>query len=225
MQVIAGQERLLTNYEVIEVLKSTRAAKYPGFHLLQQQISEAKRKAAVKRDDIVPADLHQLHAADELCDEGTKDGRFLQGIEHSVWIRDKVLGYMNKHPAGAQDKACIRIFLSKLKTLMAGVELMKIEILMLINLRPTTLVGIHTIIDRCDDRLSEQQTLALQQLIIECLPAPAPPPQPETEETAEKEGKEEKEQDFSVDGGASASSAPLSSSSASSSSVSMDTAP
>ena len=48
------------------------------------------------------------------------------------------------------------------------------ELIQLINLRPVTLVEIHRAIEECEERLTEEDTLALLELIDRTLPKPPP---------------------------------------------------
>eukprot|EP00276_Gloeochaete_wittrockiana_P006973 CAMPEP_0184644474 /NCGR_PEP_ID=MMETSP0308-20130426/1189_1 /TAXON_ID=38269 /ORGANISM="Gloeochaete witrockiana, Strain SAG 46.84" /LENGTH=128 /DNA_ID=CAMNT_0027073025 /DNA_START=118 /DNA_END=504 /DNA_ORIENTATION=+ len=85
-------------------------------------------------------------------------------------IEDQVLEYLKRTPAATQDTQSVARYISAIDTTFEG--LTTPEKLQLINLRPTTLVEIHLIVEECEERLQESQTLYLLSLTAECLPEP-----------------------------------------------------
>eukprot|EP00164_Ancoracysta_twista_P007444 GFYU01010567.1.p1 GENE.GFYU01010567.1~~GFYU01010567.1.p1 ORF type:complete len:168 (+),score=36.80 GFYU01010567.1:58-561(+) len=76
---------------------------------------------------------------------------------------DEVIKYLKSTPAKAQT-------LEEADKLLAKIErfkLTKAEKLQLFNVRPTTLVEIHLIVEECEERMTEEETQDLLELIYE----------------------------------------------------------
>jgi hypothetical protein len=112
-------------------------------------------------------------------------GRDLKPLEGTCWVRSKVLAYLANTPAATQNSEAVATFLSESKSLLAerakenrvkeeDTRLTVCELIQLVNLRPASLVEIHRAIEECEERLSEEDTLALLDLIERTLPT-APP--------------------------------------------------
>lgn len=90
----------------------------------------------------------------------------LKELENACWVRKQVLKYFSAHPPGSQTEDGIAKFLKEFPSLVGdGVTLSKLEVLQLINLRPTTLVEMYRIIEECEQRMSEEQVEALLELV------------------------------------------------------------
>jgi hypothetical protein len=67
------------------------------------------------------------------------EAKDLQSIEHGVWVRDRVLSYLRKQPAGMQTANSVRRTLRDVRRfLKPNIELTTAEMLQLINCRPTS---------------------------------------------------------------------------------------
>eukprot|EP00741_Cyanophora_paradoxa_P020161 tig00000219_g19461.t1 len=98
-------------------------------------------------------------------------------------VEAQVLEFLEKTPAVHQSTEQITSFLQQLE----GSNLTKAEKLQLIDLRPRTLVEIHLIVEQCDERLTEDQTIQLLSIVNDCFPLPAPPPEEAAAEGDEAE--------------------------------------
>jgi hypothetical protein len=118
-------------------------------------------------------------------DGGVTEGRDLKPLEGTCWMRSSVLRYLSSTPCATQSKESVSEFLKEAKRMLkerAGENATKeedtrltvCELIQLVNLRPASLVEIHRAIEECEERLSEEDTLALLELIDKTLP-PAPP--------------------------------------------------
>ena len=56
-------------------------------------------------------------------------------------------------PAGAQDRENVRLFIEHI----AAIELTQAEVVQLINLKPTERVTVHTVVEKCARRLTEDE--------------------------------------------------------------------
>jgi hypothetical protein len=74
---------------------------------------------------------------------------------HRNWLQDKTLGYLVSTPANYLTQASIEKFVSELKA-NKKIELTQAEVLQIINLRPSTAVEVHAIIDECAERLTDE---------------------------------------------------------------------
>lgn len=78
----------------------------------------------------------------------------------------ETLKYLEKQPCKDQNSAIVQKFCKKLEPF----KLTKAEKLQLLNQRPTTAVEIQLLIEESEERLSEEQTDSLLDIITECLP-------------------------------------------------------
>ena len=129
-------------------------------------------------------------SSSSLESDGVTTGRDLKPLEGTCWMKTKVLQYLSTTPAATQTADSVARFIVESKALLkdrAGdnktkeedTRLTVCELLQLVNLRPASLVEIHRSIEECEERLSEDDTLALLDLIDRTLP-PRPGQQIET---------------------------------------------
>jgi len=78
----------------------------------------------------------------------------------------ETLKYLEKTPCKQQNPKIIQDFCKKLEPF----KLTKAEKLQLLNQRPTTAVEIQLLIEESEERLSEEQTDKLLDIISECVP-------------------------------------------------------
>ena len=166
-------------------------------------------------------------AAAKLLLAHTPAHRDYKPLEGTCWVKSRVLDYLSGTPAATQSAAGVREFIRGAQSLLQGnavasaraaadaqglpftpeaaalasqdVRLTTCELIQLVNLRPQSLVEIHRAIEECEERLSEEDTLALLQLIQTTLPPPnnarandkQDEPEAEAEAEPEAEGKEE----------------------------------
>ena len=90
-----------------------------------------------------------------------------QPLSQTIWLQSQVQHYLTQQPAATQTATSINSTLLSLRRYLSQhrLYLTNIELLQLINLCPVTLVEIHRIIEECEERFSEEQTLALLDLI------------------------------------------------------------
>lgn len=148
-------------------------------------------------------------------------GRDYKPLEHTCWVKSRVLSYLSATPAASQDADSIKRFMSEAQSMLqrnalasaraaaaargeeftaaveaaavaasADVRLTTCELLQLVNLRPSSLVEIHRSIEECEERLSEDDALALLQLIQTTLP---PPPNARAVKAQDDEGEDEQQ--------------------------------
>jgi len=142
--------------------------------------------------------------------------RDFKSLEGTCWVKERVLSYLGGTAAASQTPEIVSNFLEQATALMAtqaaaaaaqaqmgggvdgaaaagkvanDVRLTVCELLQLLNLRPTSLVEIHRAIEECEERLSEEDTLALLGLISTTLPPP--PNQQQGQEPGEEDSKEQ----------------------------------
>ena len=72
--------------------------------------------------------------------------------------------------AGGQDKAKVAEFLK----LIEPIQLTQAEVLQLVNLRPSTAVEVHLVVESCDERLQPEEVDDLLQIIAQTLGPPPP---------------------------------------------------
>jgi hypothetical protein len=138
-------------------------------------------------------------------------------LENTCWLKARVLSYLSGTPAASQSAECVGRFIRDAQQLLQGnaaksasiaaaaagmsasasaaaataassdVRLTTCELIQLVNLRPSSLVEIHRAVEECEERLSEEDTLALLALIQRTLP---PPPNARTAKQQEEEGAE-----------------------------------
>lgn len=87
----------------------------------------------------------------------------------------KVFQYLVDTAVDKQTKESVSDLLGKVKKY----DLAKAEVLNIINLRPTSAVGIYTIVEKCDARLGEEGAQDLADIVAEVSP---PPEEPRSEE-------------------------------------------
>lgn len=123
-------------------------------------------------------------------------------LENTCWLKARVLSYLSGTPAASQSAECVGRFIRDAQQLLQGnaaksasiaaaaagmsasasaaaataassdVRLTTCELIQLVNLRPNSLVEIHRAVEECEERLSEEDTLALLALIQRTLPPP-----------------------------------------------------
>ncbi|KAL3688598.1 hypothetical protein R1sor_014907 [Riccia sorocarpa] len=103
----------------------------------------------------------------------------------------KVYEYLVETPAGTQTKEVLQEFVKEVKSF----KLMEAERLQSVNLRPSTAVEVHLIVEDCDERLSSEAVDALIQTVERVIPSPPEKPQEEVEAGQEEDGGEEEEED------------------------------
>lgn len=163
-------------------------------------------------------------------------GRDYKPLEHTCWVKSRVLSYLSSTPAASQNSEAVRNFMQEAQAMLqrnalataraaaaargeeftpaveaaavaasADVRLTTCELLQLVNLRPSSLVEIHRSIEECEERLSEEDALALLQLIQTTLP-PSPNARgagvktQEEEEEAQEQGEEQKPTGMEMEG-------------------------
>jgi DNA-directed RNA polymerase subunit F len=96
----------------------------------------------------------------------------LRPIADTVWIRSEALAYLREQPCSVQSRDHLQQFMAALSALLQreSLKLTIQEIQLLVDLRPDTLVEIHSIIDECEERMSQEQTQALLALVKDYLP-------------------------------------------------------
>ncbi|KAL3697039.1 hypothetical protein R1sor_011115 [Riccia sorocarpa] len=78
----------------------------------------------------------------------------------------KVYEYLVETPAGTQTKEVLQEFVKEVKSF----KLMEAERLQSVNLRPSTAVEVHLIVEDCDERLSSEAVDALIQTVERVIP-------------------------------------------------------
>lgn len=157
-----------------KALANHQEAASAGASAVAAEASPAEPAAANGSDDTVDHfDLESLAKRD------------LKPLENTCWVRSRVLNYLQNTPASTQNGAAVEEFLRESKKLLQdraesdvvkqeNTRLTVCELIQLINLRPASLVEIHRAIEECEERLTEEDTLALLDLIDRTLPK-APP--------------------------------------------------
>eukprot|EP00898_Chlorokybus_atmophyticus_P002966 jgi/Chlat1/3670/Chrsp24S03857 len=90
----------------------------------------------------------------------------------------KIIEYLQQTPAGTQSRSDVASVLSAVE---ATYGLTKAEKLQVANLRPSTAVEVHLVVEDCEERLKPEQVDALIDTIDSILPAP-PETGPQLEE-------------------------------------------
>ncbi|XP_030456643.1 DNA-directed RNA polymerase III subunit RPC9-like [Syzygium oleosum] len=83
----------------------------------------------------------------------------------------KVFQYLVDTATDKQTRESVSDLLGKVKKY----DLAKAEVLNIINLRPTSPVGIYTIVEKCDARLGEEGAQELADIVAEVSPPPEQP--------------------------------------------------
>eukprot|EP00252_Welwitschia_mirabilis_P013382 TRINITY_DN2946_c0_g2_i1.p1 TRINITY_DN2946_c0_g2~~TRINITY_DN2946_c0_g2_i1.p1 ORF type:complete len:150 (-),score=41.25 TRINITY_DN2946_c0_g2_i1:439-888(-) len=99
----------------------------------------------------------------------------------------KVFAYLLQSAACNQTRECIQEFVEKIKKF----ELTKAEKLQTLNLRPSTAVEVHLIVEDCEERMSSDAVDAFIGIVKNTLPSPPQKPQEdvvEDDETMEGNG-------------------------------------
>ena len=148
-----GNVGLLTNYEVFQHIKSFSSHNY-SLHQneiirLKSSISHSDSMTGSQRADFV-LKLTNLELKSE-----------------SIWLSNEIIKYLLLQPCKEQSEENISNFIFSLTEFLSNnnLSLTNTEILQLINHRPTQLVEIHRIIEECEERLGEEDTLAVLDLI------------------------------------------------------------
>ena len=113
----------------------------------------------------VPADISRV--------EAWRLQSILAPLGPAVWLHHNVASFLSRYPPATQSAARIRSTLSSLQSLQRRQQVAQLtnsELLQLINLRPLTLVEVHRIVEECEERMGEQEVLALLDCIREGLP-------------------------------------------------------
>ena len=92
--------------------------------------------------------------------------RRLQNLATIAYETNK---YLSETPCKMQSRRIIEDFLMAL----GPFKLTRAEKLQLLNLRPTTAVEVHLIVEECEERLTEEQVDDLIKVVAEKLPGPA----------------------------------------------------
>jgi hypothetical protein len=119
-------------------------------------------------------------------------------LEGTCWLKGKVLSYLSNTPAAAQNEEACKEFVQQAQKMLADnaaarasaaasasgsvlsaaqsasaiadVRLTTLELLQLLNLRPTSMVEVHRAIEECEERLHEQDVVQLLELVQRTLP-------------------------------------------------------
>lgn len=191
MKILDSHGGLLTNYEVLRSLQEQQMARYD----IGEYRKEVRKYRAIENKGKhlkgkVFFGMSQKEKELSLkCKEAGRDLKKCKQIEHICWTRDKVISYLSRFSAGVQTDEHITAFLTAAKNLLETANLTQAEILSLINLRPSTLVEIHRVIEECEERLTEEQVEELLQYLQQTLPAP-----PVSEDDAKTSERQKREQ-------------------------------
>jgi hypothetical protein len=177
---ILGTEGFLTNWEVYNTL--TNLAEHqsiPSFDELLQKykdlspviihnMNKLKKELPFKKEH----NAEELRQAEEKLNSAITEHSNLKSLESTIWIRSKVLSYLNNTCSPQQSETIVSSFLSKANDLCKKhrVEIMEQELLQLVNLRPTQKVEMTNIVEEYDERFSEEFCTELIQLIEQELP-------------------------------------------------------
>lgn len=188
---------LLTNAEVHALLKNNDKNNYPPYSVYQEAVIDTSKFQYLPSSNCVTtaptSSSLPLQSYSPLPQPLEKS--YIQALEPTIWLKQQVLGYLDTHTsASVCTPSIVHHFLDELRVLMQThqVYLTPCEQMQLVNLRPTRLVEIHRCIEECEERLSEEQTLLLLNLIERILPAP--PAKAEAEGENQEEAMEEAEQ-------------------------------
>ena len=110
--------------------------------------------------------------------------RDLIPLAQTVYVQQKVIDYLRTQPAHEQTAEQIKGFTEAIviwqqqqqqqshsaSSQHPPAALTSAEILTLINQRPVTVVELHRIIDECEERLNESETIALLDLVKKHFP-------------------------------------------------------
>lgn len=108
----------------------------------------------------------------------------------------KVYDYLAESAACNQTRNIVNEFLEKSKKF----KLAKAEILNIINIRPSSLVEIDSIIEQCDTRFQEEELQELVDLIIEVLPPLPNQPNAQEEVNEDVQGTTERTDGEGIEG-------------------------
>eukprot|EP00457_Paulinella_chromatophora_P014897 gb/GEZN01015395.1/.p1 GENE.gb/GEZN01015395.1/~~gb/GEZN01015395.1/.p1 ORF type:complete len:174 (+),score=39.62 gb/GEZN01015395.1/:243-764(+) len=164
MQIVDSDAGLLTNYEVFSLLsKPSHGSHFKSYEAYQQEFKQTKTKlTAAQRyigDDQSKAVLDALH----------RKHQKLKPLSDFAWLSSEVQDYLKTTPAAHQTGEQIQSFLHKIQPFQS--KLSRKEVLQLINLRPTSMVEIHKVIEDVEERLGED-TLVIQELVTDAFPLP-----------------------------------------------------
>lgn len=159
-----GVDGFLSDYEVFEALNSANFAATPEFSDLDSRLHSVTRNIDQLRRNLrnVPgatlpngrpvrplSEDQRRHMEAELV-HATQQQQRLQRAEDLAWIRSQTLKYLSHAPGSTQSVEHVRGFFTKLAALQKEhrFELMAHEALQLVNLRPTTAIEMHTIVEQ-----------------------------------------------------------------------------
>eukprot|EP00271_Cylindrocystis_brebissonii_P001860 TRINITY_DN12171_c0_g2_i1.p1 TRINITY_DN12171_c0_g2~~TRINITY_DN12171_c0_g2_i1.p1 ORF type:complete len:152 (-),score=47.94 TRINITY_DN12171_c0_g2_i1:261-716(-) len=151
MKILQANAGLLSNYEVMEILKACGA------------------------------------------DNPELAGSSMTGAKKSEC---EVFKYLSDLPAVTQTYEAIADFISEAKPF----KLTKAELLQAINLRASTAVEVHLVVEDCDERLTPEAVDSLIAIVERTLPPPPVKPEAEGGEEEEEEGGEAGEEEMEAEG-------------------------
>lgn len=103
----------------------------------------------------------------------------------------KVFDYLVQSAACSQTPESVQEFLLKVEKF----SLTKAERLQVLNLRPSTVVEVHLIVEDCEERMSSSTVDELLETVKNTLPPPPEKPEEEEEENAEADEGNDEEMD------------------------------
>ncbi|WOL03133.1 hypothetical protein Cni_G11853 [Canna indica] len=174
MKILQANKGALTNFEVLEFLRSRGATSDPMGCLGAVAPSECKVT--------LPCTIFPFLRATLLL------------LFRCCW---QVFDYLTKSAACNQTRGAIDDFLQRCEKF----KLAKAEKLNIINLRPSNQAVIDPIIEHCEKRLAKNEAQGIDEvqelldLVLEVLPPPPPKPEEEEEEQEQEEQEEMQDQE------------------------------
>lgn len=208
MKILDANAGLLTNYEVLSSLKDSQMARY-NYDVFKKEVRQYRATENKARHLKGKVFFGMSPHEKELwlkSKEAGNDLKKIKSAEHVCWVKDKVISYLSRFSPGQQTDQNVSDFLAAAAPYIAVAKLGQGEILQLINLRPTSLVEIHRVIEECEERLTQDQVEELLKCIQDTLPMPVHVEQDDTDmkdsakKRREEQGKTEEDAPEEVGG-------------------------